>query len=67
MWQGSDGKYNLMQVESDIASHIAKQESELALKVNNAAYHGDLYQLKSSLKAGADLKKTDYNGRTPLV
>ncbi|CAO2816405.1 unnamed protein product [Amaranthus hypochondriacus] len=64
--EGNDGKYNLKQVESDIASHIAKQESELALKVNNAAYHGDLYQLKSLLNAGADLKKTDYNGRSPL-
>ncbi|XP_021854938.2 potassium channel SKOR isoform X1 [Spinacia oleracea] len=62
----NNGKYNLKQVESDIASHIAKQESELALKVNNAAHHGDLYQLKSLLNAGADLKKTDYNGRSPL-
>lgn len=67
MWQGNDGKYNLKQVESDIASHIGKQESELALKVNNAAYHGDLYQIKNLLNAGADMNKTDYNGRSPLV
>ncbi|KMS99189.1 hypothetical protein BVRB_2g047040 [Beta vulgaris subsp. vulgaris] len=64
--EGNDGKYNLKQVESDIASHIGKQESELALKVNNAAYHGDLYQIKNLLNAGADMNKTDYNGRSPL-
>ncbi|XP_056684659.1 potassium channel SKOR isoform X3 [Spinacia oleracea] len=65
--KGNDGKFNLTEVESDIASHITQQESELALKVNNAANHGDLYQLKSLLKAGADLNKTDYNERSPLV
>ncbi|XP_056682346.1 potassium channel SKOR-like isoform X2 [Spinacia oleracea] len=64
--KGNDGKFNLTEVESDIASHITQQESELALKVNNAANHGDLYQLKSLLKAGADLNKTDYNERSPL-
>ncbi|KAL2898679.1 Potassium channel SKOR [Bienertia sinuspersici] len=64
--EGSDGKYNLKQVESDIASHIEKHESEIALKVNNAAYYGELNQLKNSLNAGADLKKTDYNGRSPM-
>ncbi|XP_010670208.1 potassium channel SKOR isoform X2 [Beta vulgaris subsp. vulgaris] len=64
--KGNDGKYNLSQVESDIASHIRKQESELALKVNNVAYHGDLYQLKTLINGGADLKRKDYNGRVPL-
>ncbi|PRQ42290.1 putative cGMP-dependent kinase [Rosa chinensis] len=31
------------QLESDITFHIGKQEAELALKVNSAAYHGDLH------------------------
>ncbi|OMO95506.1 hypothetical protein CCACVL1_05394 [Corchorus capsularis] len=54
------------QLESDISFHIGKQEAELALRVNSAAYHGDLYQLKSLIRAGADPKKTDYDGRSPL-
>lgn len=55
------------QVESDIAFHIGKHEAELALRVNSAAYHGDLQQLKNLIKAGADPNKTDYDGRSPLV
>ena len=54
-------------MESDITFHIGKQEAELALKVNSAAYHGDLYQLKGLVRAGADPNKTDYDGRSPLV
>ncbi|KAK6789961.1 hypothetical protein RDI58_013761 [Solanum bulbocastanum] len=54
------------QLESDITFHIGKQEGELALKVNSAAYHGDLHQLKSLIRAGADPNKKDYDGRSPL-
>ncbi|KAE9606094.1 putative potassium channel, voltage-dependent, EAG/ELK/ERG, ankyrin repeat-containing [Lupinus albus] len=54
------------QLESDITFHIGKQEAELALKVNSAAFHGDLYQLKGLIRAGADPNKTDYDGRSPL-
>lgn len=54
-------------MESDITFHIGKQEAELALKVNNAAFNGDLYQLKGLVRAGADPNKTDYDGRSPLV
>lgn len=43
------------------------QEAELALKVNNSAYNGDLSQLKSLIRAGADPNKKDYDGRSPLV
>ncbi|KAK9902460.1 hypothetical protein M0R45_001699 [Rubus argutus] len=56
----------IKQLESDITFHIGKQEAELALKVNSAAYHGDLYQLKGLIRAGADPNKTDYDGRSPL-
>ena len=55
------------QLESDITFHIGKQEAELALKVNSAAFHGDLYQIKGLIRAGADPNKTDYDGRSPLV
>ncbi|KAF2290497.1 hypothetical protein GH714_014131 [Hevea brasiliensis] len=54
------------QLESDITFHIGKQEAELALRVNSAAYHGDLYELKSFVRAGADPNRTDYDGRSPL-
>ncbi|KAH9649316.1 Potassium channel SKOR [Citrus sinensis] len=56
----------LKQLESDITFHIGKHEAELALRVNSAAYHGDLYQLKGLIRAGADLNKTNYDGRSPL-
>lgn len=57
----------IKQLESDITFHIGKQEAELTLRVNNAAFYGDLHQLKSLIRAGADPKNTDYDGRSPLV
>lgn len=65
--QGKESNIRVKQLESDITFHIGKQEAELALKVNSAAYHGDLYQLKGLIRAGADPNKTDYDGRSPLV
>ncbi|XP_020576279.1 potassium channel KOR1-like [Phalaenopsis equestris] len=56
----------IKQLESDITLHIGRQESELALKVNSAASDGDLLHLKGLIRAGADPKKTDYDGRSPL-
>ncbi|KAJ4706267.1 Potassium channel SKOR [Melia azedarach] len=64
--EGKESNLRLKQLESDITFHIAKHEAELALRVNSAAYHGDLYQLKGLIRAGADPNKTDYDGRTPL-
>ncbi|TVU14283.1 hypothetical protein EJB05_37743, partial [Eragrostis curvula] len=59
---GSKGK----QLESDITYLIARQEAELVLGVNNAAYHGDLFRLKGLISAGADPSIPDYDGRTAL-
>ncbi|XVE89333.1 hypothetical protein DITRI_Ditri19aG0193600 [Diplodiscus trichospermus] len=64
--EGKESNLRVKQLESDISFHIGKQEAELALRVNCAAYHGDLYQLKSLIRAGADPNKTDYDGRSPL-
>ncbi|KAJ8625392.1 hypothetical protein MRB53_033922 [Persea americana] len=64
--KGKDTDVRMKQLESDIAYLIAKQESELALGVNSAAYHGDLYHLKGLINSGADPCKMDYDGRTPL-
>ncbi|KAG8662536.1 potassium channel GORK isoform X2 [Manihot esculenta] len=63
---GKESSLRDKQLESDIAFHIGKQEAELALRVNSAAYHGDLYELKSFVRAGADPNRTDYDGRSPL-
>lgn len=65
--QGKDTDLRINQLESDIAYLITKQYSELALRVNSAAYHGDLYHLKDLINSGADLCNTDYDGRCALV
>ncbi|CAM8924699.1 unnamed protein product [Rhodiola kirilowii] len=64
--QEKDVHMRVKQVEYDITFHIGKQEADLALKVNNAAYFGDLNQVQSLIRAGADPNKPDYDGRTPL-
>ncbi|KAJ0981246.1 hypothetical protein J5N97_009501 [Dioscorea zingiberensis] len=63
---GNENNIKIKQLESDITFHITKQEAELALRVNSAAFHGDLSNLKGLIRAGADPKKTDYDGRSPL-
>lgn len=65
--QGKQSNLHLKQLESDVTIHISKQEAELALRVNSAAYYGDLHQLKSLIRSGADPKKKDYDGKTALV
>eukprot|EP00268_Persea_americana_P042986 TRINITY_DN4308_c0_g2_i10.p1 TRINITY_DN4308_c0_g2~~TRINITY_DN4308_c0_g2_i10.p1 ORF type:complete len:822 (-),score=136.83 TRINITY_DN4308_c0_g2_i10:122-2587(-) len=64
--EGKESKVRIKQLESDITFHVGRQEAELALRVNSAAFYGDLYQLKGLVRAGADPKKTDYDGRSPL-
>ncbi|KAK1263128.1 Potassium channel KOR2 [Acorus gramineus] len=64
--KGKDTDSRIKQLESDIVYLIAKQEAELVLGVNSAAYHGDLYHLKGLINAGADPGKADYDGRTAL-
>ncbi|KAB2028664.1 hypothetical protein ES319_D05G111800v1 [Gossypium barbadense] len=64
--EGKESNLRVKQLESDISFHIGRQEAELALRVNCAAYNGDFYQLKSLIRAGADPNKTDYDGRSPL-
>lgn len=61
-----DSENRIKQLETDITFLIAEQEVELSLKVNNAAYHGKFSHLKNLVKAGADPKRADYDGRTPL-
>ena len=46
-WVQSEYGGRVKQLKSDIAFHIGKQEAELTLRVNSAAFYGDLHQLKS--------------------
>uniref|UniRef100_A0A0E0DZW6 Potassium channel n=1 Tax=Oryza meridionalis TaxID=40149 RepID=A0A0E0DZW6_9ORYZ len=59
--ESSEYGSRIKQLESDITFHIGKQEAELTLRVNNATFYGDLHQLKSLIRAGADPKNTDYD------
>ncbi|KAK9078772.1 hypothetical protein SSX86_002830 [Deinandra increscens subsp. villosa] len=53
-------------LESDLTLHVAKHESELALRLNSAVYNGDLYRVRRLVAAGINPNNTDYNGRSPL-
>lgn len=66
-WQGKTTNLQNKILESDIVLYIGLHESELTMKLNCAAYYGDLHRLKHLVAAGADTNKTDYDGRSPLV
>ncbi|KAI3773975.1 hypothetical protein L1987_48515 [Smallanthus sonchifolius] len=53
-------------LESDLTLHVAKHESELALRLNSAVYNGDLYRVRRLVAAGINPNNTDYDGRSPL-
>ncbi|KAI5648124.1 hypothetical protein M9H77_34129 [Catharanthus roseus] len=65
--EGKGPDFRMKQLESDIAFLIGKRVAELALRVNSAAFHGYLQQLKILIRAGAYPNKKDYDGRSPLV
>ncbi|TXG50931.1 hypothetical protein EZV62_023455 [Acer yangbiense] len=64
--RGKDSNLQRKIEESDITLYIEKPESELATRLNCAANDGDFYRLKCLVGVGADPKKTDYDGRSPL-
>ncbi|KAK1586734.1 hypothetical protein Q3G72_005621 [Acer saccharum] len=64
--EGKDLHLQSKILESDITLYIEKTESELATRLNRAANDGDFYRLKRLIGVGADPKKTDYDGRSPL-
>ncbi|GAB2299178.1 hypothetical protein Dimus_033250 [Dionaea muscipula] len=64
--EGKDPKYHVKQVESDLTSHIGKQEAELATRVNTATHNSDLNQLRNLIRAGAAPNKSNYDGGSPL-
>ncbi|KAE8676149.1 Potassium channel SKOR [Hibiscus syriacus] len=64
--EGKDANMQNEILESDVTLYIGKLESELAARLNCAAYNGDLYRLKRLIGAGADPNRTDYDGRSPL-
>ncbi|XP_024018337.1 potassium channel KOR1 isoform X2 [Morus notabilis] len=64
--EGKDASICKKLLESDITLYIGIHELELATRVNCAAHSGDLYRVKRLVEAGADLNKTDYDGRSAL-
>ncbi|PWA51284.1 potassium channel, voltage-dependent, EAG/ELK/ERG, Ankyrin repeat-containing domain protein [Artemisia annua] len=65
-WQGKESDVHMKHMVSEIKAHIEIQEAQLALRLNNAAYNGDLTQLKNLIRAGADPNKKNFDGRSPL-
>ncbi|XP_030541121.1 potassium channel SKOR-like isoform X2 [Rhodamnia argentea] len=64
--EGKDSNVCKKLLESDITLYIMKHESELATRLNCAAYDGDLHRLKHLVAAGANPSLTDYSGKSPL-
>ncbi|KAI4339051.1 hypothetical protein MLD38_024035 [Melastoma candidum] len=66
LFEGKDSYLCERLMESDIMLYILKHESELAMRLNCAAYDGDLHRLMHLIKSGANPNMSDYNGRSPL-
>ncbi|KAF5469216.1 hypothetical protein F2P56_013305 [Juglans regia] len=64
--EGKDLNLQSKILESNITLYIGQHESELAVRVNYAAYDGDSNRLKRLIRAGANPNKADYDGRSPL-
>ncbi|KAF9671269.1 hypothetical protein SADUNF_Sadunf12G0029800 [Salix dunnii] len=64
--EGKDANLRNELLESDVTLSIEKSESELAMRLNCAAFNGDYYRLKRLIGAGADPNKADYDRRSPL-
>ncbi|KAL4577957.1 hypothetical protein LXL04_014072 [Taraxacum kok-saghyz] len=64
--EGKESDAQMKDIVKDIKVHIGMQEEELGLRVSSSAYNGDLSQLKSVCRAGADPNTKDYDGRSPL-
>ncbi|KAK7320201.1 hypothetical protein RJT34_04937 [Clitoria ternatea] len=64
--QVKDSSLQRKLLESNFNLTIGNLETELATRMNCAAYDGHLDLLKRLIGSGADPNKTDYDGRTPL-
>ncbi|XP_028791312.1 potassium channel SKOR-like, partial [Neltuma alba] len=64
--EGKDSGLQHKLLESDFTLTIGNCETELAMRINCAAYEGDLYLLKHWVESGLDPNRTDYDGRSPL-
>ncbi|KAI9087397.1 hypothetical protein K1719_030717 [Acacia pycnantha] len=64
--EGKDSGLRYKLLESDFTLTIGNRETELAMRINCAAYEGDFYLLKNWIESGLDPNRTDYDGRSPL-
>lgn len=65
--QGKDSSLQQKLLGSDLSLTLESHETEMVMRMNCAAYEGDIYFLKRLIESGADPNKTDYDGRSPLV
>ncbi|CAI9272031.1 unnamed protein product [Lactuca saligna] len=64
--EGKENDMHMKDMLRDIKTHIGFQDAQLALRVNISVYNGDLFELKSLIRAGANPNKTLFDGRSPL-
>ncbi|KAL4577955.1 hypothetical protein LXL04_014070 [Taraxacum kok-saghyz] len=64
--EGKESDVRMKDMVTDIKTHIGFQEAQIALRVNNSVYNGDLWQLKTLIRAGADPNAKFFDGRSPL-
>ncbi|XP_042038952.1 potassium channel SKOR-like isoform X2 [Salvia splendens] len=64
--QRKESNLRLKQSKLDIMVQVSKQRAALILRVHNAVFDGDLYQLKSIIRSGADPNMKFYTGETAL-
>ncbi|CAH1436932.1 unnamed protein product [Lactuca virosa] len=64
--EGKESDVHMKDMVRDIKTHIGFQDAQLSLRVNISVYNGDLFELKSLIRAGADPNKKLFDGRSPL-
>ncbi|KAI9080052.1 hypothetical protein K1719_037985 [Acacia pycnantha] len=64
--EGKDSSLQQKLLQSNFSLTLENREIEMVMRMNCAAYEGDIYFLKRLIESGADPNKTGYDGRSPL-
>ncbi|XP_028756660.1 potassium channel SKOR [Neltuma alba] len=65
--EGKDSSIQQKLLQSNFSLILENHEKEMVMRMNCAAYEGDIHFLKRLIESGADPNKTDYDGRSPLL